>query len=114
MAKLPDTTKLSAKEQASLDALLAKAGTSIAALSSNGKSPMSDPAYRDKCIALRPHLEETCKDHGVTLAHVFTASTKPPKTYRNPTSGETYSGRGKHPAWLKGHETEFEVKSASH
>jgi hypothetical protein len=42
MAKLPDTSKLSAKEQAALDALLAKAGTSIAALASNGKSPMAD------------------------------------------------------------------------
>ncbi len=110
MAKLPDTTKLSPKEQKALDDLLAKAGTSLLAMASNGKSPMSDPAYRDRCIALRPTLEETCKDHGVTLAHVFTASTKPAKMYRNPTSGETYSGRGKKPGWLKGHETEFEVR----
>jgi hypothetical protein len=110
MVKLPDTTKLSAKEQKALDELLAKAGTSIAALASNGKSPMSDPAYRQKCIALRPTLEQTCIEHGVTLAHVFTASNKPAKQYRDPASGAVYS-KGKKPSWLKGHEAEYLVRS---
>jgi hypothetical protein len=112
MAKLPDMTKLSAKDQEALAALLAKAGTSIAALSTNGKvSPLSDPDYVAKCIALRPELEKYCVDRGVTLGHVFTASDKPRKVYKDPATGKVYESKGKKPEWLKGNEDKYEVRS---
>lgn len=109
MAKLPDVSKLSAKDQKALDDLLAKAGTSLTALTSNGKSPLSDPSYRKKCLELRPQFEAKAREHGVTLAHIFTASDKPTVSYRDPQTGSVYSGRGKKPSWLKGHESEYEV-----
>ncbi len=109
MAKLPDTTKLSPKEQKALEELLGKAGTSIAGLSS--KSPLSDPAYRKRCLDLRPKFEAMAVEEGVTLAHIFTASDKPVTTYRHPTTGEVYSGRGKKPTWLVGKETEYQVRA---
>jgi H-NS histone family len=111
MAKLPDVTKLSAKDQKALDDLLAKAGTSLTALTSNGKSPLSDPAYRKKCLELRPQFEAKAKEQGVTLAHIFTASEKPTVSYRNPDTGGTYSGRGKKPSWLKGHQAEYQIRA---
>ena len=111
MAKLPDISKLSDKDQKALDALLAKAGTSVAQLASNGKSPMADPAYRAKCLALRPTFEAMAVKEGVTLAHIFTASDKAPVSYRCPSTGDVYSGRGKKPTWLKGHEADYLVKA---
>jgi hypothetical protein len=47
------------------------------------------------------------KKYGLTLAQVWMAgSSFVSKTYKHPTTGElwTYSGRGKVPAWLKGHD----------
>lgn len=110
MANL-DVTKLSDKDQKALDALLAKAGTSVTALTRNGRSALSDPAYRKKCLELRPQFEAKAREHGVTLAHIFTASDKPAVSYRNPDTDDTYSGRGKKPSWLKGHETEYQIRA---
>jgi DNA-binding protein H-NS len=36
----------------------------------------------------------------------------PPK-YRNPETGETWSGRGKEPGWVKDHRDEFLIKEGS-
>lgn len=108
MTKKLDTSKLSAKEVQALEAMLAKAGTSIAGLTN--KSPLSDPAYKAKCLAFRAEFEQLARDKGVTLAHIFTATDKVPTTYKHPTTGETYLGRGKKPAWLAGHEAEYEVR----
>jgi hypothetical protein len=104
MAKL-DISKLSPKEQKDLNKLLRKAGSSIAAVT--GKSALSDPAYRQKCLKLRPKFEEMARKEGVTLAHIFTATEKPVKTYKHPETGQTYSGKGKKPDWLKGREEDY-------
>jgi hypothetical protein len=109
MAKLPDTSKLTAKEIQALEAMLAKAGTSIAALAN--KSPLADPAYKAKCLALRPEFEKLAQEKGVTLAHIFTATDKVPTTFKDPATGAVYLGRGKKPAWLVGKETEYEVRT---
>ena len=99
-AKL-DISKLSPKEQKALGKLLNKGGTSIAAVT--GKSALSDPAaYRQKCLALRPKFEELARKEGVTLAHIFTATNKPVKTYKHPETGQRHSGRGKKPAYREG------------
>jgi hypothetical protein len=109
MAKLPDVTKLSPKDQRALEELLSKAGTSLTALS--GKSPLSDPAYRKKCFDLRPRLETMCMEQGVTLAHCFTISNKPRKQYKHPETGAIWASKGKKPEWLKGHEDKYEVRA---
>src|ERR1039458_278351 len=83
-----DLSKLDQKEQTAFNAMLAKMGHSVAALS--GKAAMSDPVYRQKCLSLKPEFERMAHEKGVTLAHIFTASDKPVKTYKNPTTGETY------------------------
>lgn len=102
MAKL-DVSKLEAKERAQLEALLAKTGTSIAAVS--GKNPLSDPAYRKKCKDLREQFTKTAMDHGVTFEHVISVAGK---IYENPTTGEVYM-KGKKPKWLEGNEVKYLV-----
>jgi hypothetical protein len=65
--------------------------TSTAALASNGKSPMSDPAYRDKCIALptktRREFAEEYRPYNAmpefsegTMAYLATSAIRIPKT----------------------------------
>ena len=54
---------------------------------------LSNPAYRQKCLELRPKFEELARKEGVTLAHIFTAT---------PETGQRYSGRGKKPAYREG------------
>ena len=63
---------------------------------------LSNPAYRQKCLKLRPKFEELARKEGVTLAHIFTATNKPVKTYKHPETGQRYSGRGKKPAYREG------------
>ena len=58
---------------------------------------LSNPAYRQKCLELRPKFEEMARKKGVTLAHIFAATEKPVKTYKHPETGQRYSGRGKKP-----------------
>lgn len=69
----------------------------------------------------KEELEAHCqKKYGVSLATIFTASSKPPaerKQYKHPEDGSlySYSGRGKVPGWLKGQDgkpnPQYEVKS---
>ena len=49
---------------------------------------LSNPAYRQKCLELRPKFEELARTEGVTLKHIFTAA--------------PYSGRGKKRAYREG------------
>ena len=58
------------------------------------------------------------KKYGLTLAQVWMAGSNiVSRTYRNPADGKeyTYSGRGKVPDWLKGHDNKpnpaYEVRS---
>jgi len=59
------------------------------------------------------------KKYGLTLAQVWLSNGKVPerKTYKNPADNSTYtySGKGKVPAWLKGHDgkpnSAYEVKT---
>lgn len=62
---------------------------------------------RENVAKWKEELEAYCqKKYGVSLATIFTASSKPRdlKQYKHPQTGETYtySGRGKVPGWLKG------------
>lgn len=60
-----------------------------------------------KGVEARKDVEAYClKKHGMTLAMIFTATDKAPKSYRSPT-GETWHGKGKKPEWLKGHEAQY-------
>jgi hypothetical protein len=107
-----DTTKLSPKQLAQLDALLKTTGTSVEALSRVGKpkSKMSDPAYRQLCIDLRPKVEAFCQANGVEkLQHVYTASLKERALYRHP-DGKTWNSKGKMPHWLEGRKDLYLVK----
>ncbi|WP_244321753.1 H-NS family nucleoid-associated regulatory protein [Burkholderia reimsis] len=39
---------------------------------------------------------------------------KPPAKYRNPATGEAWSGRGRPPEWIAGHDrSQFEIDSTS-
>ena len=49
---------------------------------------LSNPAYRQKCLELRPKFEELARKEGVTLKHIFTAT--------------RYSGRGTKRTYRKG------------
>ena len=60
---------------------------------------LSNPAYRQKCLELRPKFEEMARKKGVTLAHIFAATEKP---VNNPEPGQRYSSRGKKPAYREG------------
>ena len=62
----------------------------------------SNPAYRQKCLELRPKFEEMARKKGVTLAHIFAATEKPVKTYKHPEPGQRYSSRSKKPAYREG------------
>jgi hypothetical protein len=108
-----DTTKLSAKQLKDLEALLGKAGTSVADLSKKtgkAKSRMSDPAYRQLCIDLRPKVEQFCIENGVEkLQHVYTASLKERALYRHP-DGKTWNSKGKMPHWLEGRKEQYIVR----
>lgn len=65
----------------------------------------NDADYVKRCIDMRAKLEEQCRKHGVSLAHVFTASTGPkpakkgPVTYRHGEKEYT-TGRGRKPGWF--------------
>ena len=99
-AKL-DISKYSPKELEKLNKMLSKGGSSIAAIT--GKSASSNPAaYRQKCLELHAKFEELARKEGVTLAHIFTATDKPVKTYKHPETGQKHSGRGKKPAYREG------------
>jgi DNA-binding protein H-NS len=68
---------------------------------------------RENVAKWKEELEAHCqKKYGVSLATIFTASSKPRdvKQYKNPETGAvyTYGGRGKLPNWVK---PEYEVKS---
>ncbi|WP_081057723.1 H-NS family nucleoid-associated regulatory protein [Burkholderia vietnamiensis] len=46
-------------------------------------------------------------EHGITHRDIFgrqnsRSRAKPPAKYRNPETGETWSGRGREPAWIAG------------
>jgi hypothetical protein len=70
--KSPDISKYSPKELEKLNKL----------------NNLSNPAYRQKCLKLRPKFEELARKEGVTLKHIFTAT--------------PYSGRGKKRAYREG------------
>lgn len=66
----------------------------------------------DRCKALKAEFTERCVEEGLSLSQVFfegkqggIASVK----YKDPTTGKTWSGRGKKPSWLIGNEREFAV-----
>jgi hypothetical protein len=40
----------------------------------NKLNNLSNPAYRQKCLKLRPKFEELARKEGVTLKHIFTAT----------------------------------------
>lgn len=68
---------------------------------------------RENVTKWKEELEAHCqKKYGVSLATIFTATSKPRETkqFKNPADGKlyTYSGRGKLPGWVK---PEYEVKS---
>ena len=94
MAKV-DLSKLDPKERQQLDALLAKTGTSAAALS--GGHPFSEQSYRRKCKELRSRFEKAAREEGATLEHVIAVSGK---IYQNPDTKEVYV-KGKKPKWFE-------------
>lgn len=66
----------------------------------------------ERCKALKEEFNERCSEEGLTLSQVFfegrqggVASVK----FKDPTTGKTWSGRGKKPQWLFGHEREYAV-----
>jgi len=63
---------------------------------------LSNPAYRQKCLELRPKFEEMARKKGVTLAHIFAATEKPVKIYKHPEPRQRYSSRSKKPAYREG------------
>jgi len=76
-----------------------------------GKKQEQAKLIREKGMEARKDVEAYClKKHGLSLQAIFTASDKPLMTYRHPTTGQTYAGRGKKPAWLIGHEAEYAVQ----
>ena len=69
-------------------------------------------SHIERCIAMKAKLTALCEEEGLTLSQVFfegkqggVATIK----YKNPTSGQTWTGRGKKPSWLIGNEKEFSV-----
>jgi len=60
-------------------------------------------------------LEEVRADvekYGITRKHLFPQITRrrPPARYRNPQTGETWSGRGRPPAWIEARDrSTFEI-----
>lgn len=76
------------------------------------RSPLNDPTYRNKCIALRIKYKKLAIQDGVTLGHIVNATDKPVKVYKNPITGQTWCSRGKMPNWLKGHLEEYLVKTS--
>lgn len=66
----------------------------------------------ERCQALKAEFQERCAEEGLTLSQVFfegkqggIANAK----FKDPVSGKTWSGRGKMPGWLQGHEKEFAI-----
>jgi DNA-binding protein H-NS len=66
----------------------------------------------ERCQALKAEFQERCSEEGLTLSQVFfegkqggIANAK----YKDPISGKTWSGRGKKPSWLIGHEEKFAI-----
>lgn len=69
-------------------------------------------SHIERCLALKQRLTKLCDDEGLTLAQVFfEGKTGGPVAakYKNPATGQTWSGRGKKPHWLIGNEKEFAV-----
>ena len=61
-------------------------------------------------VKVRRELEKHCQDkYGMKLSDIFTATDRPLRQYKNPETGETYSSKGKKPAWLKGKEKDYLV-----
>jgi hypothetical protein len=87
-----DLEALDDKERRTFEAMLAKMGTSVVALS--GMNPLADPTYRAKCKALRSEFETIAKSKGVALDDVFVT-----KMYIN---GDKVFIKGKPPKWLEG------------
>jgi DNA-binding protein H-NS len=52
--------------------------------------------------AIRPHFPEKGKKRGTRKARADVGRKAEPK-YRDPKTGETWSGRGRPAAWLKAH-----------
>lgn len=66
----------------------------------------------ERCVTMKAKLMALCEEEGLTLSQVFfegkqggVANAK----YKDPSSGKTWSGRGKKPGWLLGHEKEFAI-----
>ena len=71
----------------------------------------------EKCKTLRANFVEECKAEGVTLHQVFfngyenhTFSHNKSPIYKHPTTGKTWSGRGRKPGWLIGKEHLYVVE----
>lgn len=54
-------------------------------------------------------VRELCAEHGITAADLAPSASKskPPRAsvpakYRNPETGDTWTGRGKEPVWIRG------------
>ena len=57
-------------------------------------------------------VRELCAEHGITAADLAPGATKTkpratatatvPAKYRDPATGQTWTGRGKEPAWIRG------------
>src|SRR5688572_3634884 len=69
--------------------------------------------FIERCITMKEKLTKLCDDEGLTLSQVFFGGKQGggPGTvkFRNPETGQSWTGKGKKPHWLYGHESEFTV-----
>lgn len=77
------------------------------------QAQINEVLQKEKAGAIA-QAREIVANFGLTASDVFTAvrrtssvkgSTVPPK-YRNPTTGETWTGRGKAPSWIRDEDRE--------
>jgi len=70
-----------------------------------------DESVEERITALKERIEKMCFDEGLTLNQVVFKDRfgKVSPKYRDPATGRTWSGRGKKPKWLEGHEAEFSL-----
>ena len=81
---------------------------------------LAEAARKDEINGAIQKIKELMQLHGVTLDDLSSArTTKPPKArgtvaaqFKNPETGETWTGRGRAPRWLDGKDKEqFRIKN---
>jgi DNA-binding protein H-NS len=73
---------------------------------------LAEAARKEELSAAKEKITAIMREHGLTLADLSGAASKSPKAektrnpvpmkYRDPTTGQSWTGRGRAPKWLEG------------